>query len=102
MFPSIRAFEIINHVIQISWRTYTQAFFFDTTIPGRSLTFKSDLDTIGPAYDSDGKKEVVITGGSASYDVVISAYFDITSAKLKAEEIRNPQYASNKFKLQTV
>ena len=95
-------FKLIDHVLKISWRTYTQAFYFDATIPGRSLTLKSDPDAIGPAYDTDGKKELVIIGGSASYDVVVSAYFDITSAKLNAEEIRNPQYASSKFKLQTV
>ena len=95
------AFKLVDHISKISWRTYTQAFYFDT-IAGRSLTFKSDPDAIGPAYDADGNKELVITGGSASYDVVVSAYFDITSAKLNAEDIRNPQYASSKFKLQTV
>ena len=86
----------------MSWRPYTQAFYFDTTIPGRSLTFESDLDTIGPAYDTDGNNEVIFPGGSASYDIVVSAYFDVTSAKLSAQEIRNPQYASSAFKLQTV
>ena len=95
-------FKLIDHVLKISWRTYTQAFYFDTTIPGRSLTFKSDPDAIGPAYDTDGKKELIITGGPASYGIVVSAYFDVTSAKLNAQEIRNPQYASSILKLQTV
>ena len=86
----------------MSWKTYTQVFRLETTIKGTLLTLKSGLDSIGPAYDTDGKKDVVITGGSASYDVFVSTYFDINSAKLNAEEIMTPQYASRKFKLQTV
>lgn len=99
----ILAFLIVNHRLQISRKTYTQAFHFQTTIKGCSLTFKSDLDTTGLAHNPTyGRTDFFMTDHSASYDVVVSSYFDIGSAKLNAKAIRNPQYASTKFDLQTV
>ena len=97
------ALNIINYLLKISRRAYSQAFQFQSTILGSSLTFKSGLGTTGPAYDpTDGKTDLFISGHSASYDVVVSAYFDINSAKLNARAIRNPQYASTALELQTV
>jgi hypothetical protein len=101
-FSPVFHFSISSTIHHRSRGGLTLRCYFDTTIPGRSLTLQSGLDTIGPAYDPNGKKEAATTGNPAPHDAAVPTHPDITSAKLNAQEIRILQYPSSTFKLQTM